>query len=96
MMNANDTFSYLVFISSIWNSFMSHFNLHPLTLALFATFTTTTFANTTSQNSNTHQLSTIVVSASGFEQDLKDAPASISVITKEDIEKRMQPQLQTF
>ena len=87
-MNANDTFSYLVFISSIWNSFMSHFNLHPLTLALFAVFTTTSFANTTEQNSTPHQLSTIVVSASGFEQDLKDAPASISVVTKEDIEKK--------
>lgn len=35
-----------------------------------------------------HQLSTIVVSAAGFEQDIKNAPASISVITQEDIRKK--------
>lgn len=29
----------------------------------------------------------VVVSASGFEQDLVDAPASISIITKEELEK---------
>lgn len=33
-------------------------------------------------------LSEVVVSASGFEQDLKQAPASISVITREELEMR--------
>lgn len=51
---------------------------------------TSAFADTTaaSENTNTHQLATIVVSAAGFEQDIKNAPASISVVTKEDIEKK--------
>lgn len=35
-----------------------------------------------------YRLDTSVVSASGFSQDVKDAPASISVITKEDLEGR--------
>ena len=35
-----------------------------------------------------YKLDTSVVSASGFSQDVKDAPASISVITKEDLETR--------
>jgi outer membrane receptor for ferrienterochelin and colicins len=68
---------------------MSHIHrLHPLTLALFASLTTHAVANTSHQKTDVQQLSTIVVSASGFEQSLKDAPASISVVTKEDIEKK--------
>ncbi|HED8363948.1 TPA: TonB-dependent receptor [Campylobacter jejuni] len=35
-----------------------------------------------------YQLNDVVVSASGFEQDLVDAPASISIITKEELEKK--------
>ncbi len=34
-----------------------------------------------------YQLNDVVVSASGFEQDLVDVPASISIITKEEPEK---------
>lgn len=34
------------------------------------------------------ELETVVVSAAGFEQKIADAPASISVITKEELEKR--------
>lgn len=34
-----------------------------------------------------YQLNDVVVSASGFEQDLVDAPASISIITKEELKK---------
>ncbi|WJJ94173.1 hypothetical protein [Neopusillimonas aromaticivorans] len=33
------------------------------------------------------QLDTVVVTAGGFEQMIKDAPASISVITREELEK---------
>lgn len=68
---------------------MSKFNLHPLSLALISTISASAYANTTAEeNNNAHQLSTIVVSASGFEQQLKDAPASISVVTREDIERK--------
>ncbi|WP_341643482.1 TonB-dependent receptor domain-containing protein [Thauera sp. SDU_THAU2] len=34
------------------------------------------------------QLGSVVVSASGFEQDLKEAPASISVVTRQDLETK--------
>lgn len=37
---------------------------------------------------NTQTLSEVVVSASGFEQQIKDAPASISVVTRQDLEKK--------
>ena len=68
---------------------MSHFKLQPLTLALLAVTSTSVVANTTdSEVKNAQQLSTIVVSAAGFEQDIKNAPASISVVTTEDIEKK--------
>lgn len=36
----------------------------------------------------THTLDSSVISASGFEQDIKDAPASISVITSEELNSR--------
>lgn len=69
---------------------MSKFNLHPLSFALFGAMTTSVFAETTaSENTNTHQLATIVVSAAGYEQKIIDAPASISVITKEELEKNL-------
>ncbi|WP_089604281.1 TonB-dependent receptor domain-containing protein [Acinetobacter piscicola] len=67
---------------------MSKFNLRPLSLAIIGITASSAFANTqTEDSSSTHQLSTIVVSAAGFEQDIKNAPASISVITQEDIRK---------
>ncbi|MDO4968388.1 MAG: TonB-dependent receptor plug domain-containing protein, partial [Comamonadaceae bacterium] len=37
---------------------------------------------------NTQTLSEVVVSASGFEQDIRDAPASITVITNEQLAER--------
>lgn len=67
---------------------MSKFNLHPLSLALLGAITAPVFAETTTEDSSTHQLSTIVVSAAGFEQDIKNAPASISVITADDLKKK--------
>ena len=36
----------------------------------------------------THQLDSVVVTASGFEQQIKEAPASISVITREELETK--------
>ena len=42
-----------------------------------------TFANTSPA-----QLGSTVVSASGFEQKITDAPASISVVTREELQKK--------
>jgi len=85
-------FYILIFIylsRPFWNSIMSKFNLHPLYVALLgACVAPSLFAETQPASDQTHQLSTIVVSAAGFEQDIKNAPASISVVTKEDIEKK--------
>ena len=67
---------------------MSNFKLHPLSLALIGAIAAPTFASDTAEKSEPHQLSTIVVSAAGFEQDIKNAPASISVVTAEDLKKK--------
>lgn len=66
---------------------MSKFNLRPLSLAILGMTSTSIFANTEAVSS-THQLSTIVVSAAGFEQNIKNAPASITVITAEDLKNK--------
>lgn len=66
---------------------MARFNPHPLSAALLALVSGAVYANN-AEPTTTHQLSTIVVSAAGYEQDIKNAPASISVVTKEDIEKK--------
>ncbi|MBP5992642.1 MAG: hypothetical protein KA518_01715 [Acinetobacter sp.] len=64
---------------------MSHFKLQPLTLALLAVTSTSVIANTAeSEVKNAQQLSTIVVSAAGYEQKIKDAPASITVLDQEE------------
>ncbi|KEC85423.1 MULTISPECIES: TonB-dependent receptor domain-containing protein [Acinetobacter] len=64
---------------------MSKFNLRPITIALLGITTTSAFANSKVESDATQQLSTIVVSAAGYEQKLKDAPASITVITAQDL-----------
>lgn len=66
---------------------MSKFKLNPLSIALLGAIATPTFAETTTENQN-HQLSTIVVSAAGYEQKIKDAPASITVLTQEDFKNK--------
>ena len=75
------------FLVQIWNSVMSKFKLNPLSIALLGAIATPSFAETTTQNQS-HQLSTIVVSAAGYEQKLKDAPASITVLTEEDFKTK--------
>lgn len=67
---------------------MSNFKLHPLSFALIGAFAVPAFANTTAEKAVPHQLSTIVVSAAGFEQDIKNAPASITVVTQEDFKNK--------
>lgn len=65
---------------------MRHFNLRPLSLAILGITAAPAFAN--EQVTQPKQLDTIVVSAAGYEQKVTDAPASISVITKEELEKK--------
>ncbi|MGE8531146.1 MAG: TonB-dependent receptor plug domain-containing protein, partial [Acinetobacter guillouiae] len=66
---------------------MSKFNLRPISIALLGITTTSAFANSKTESA-TQQLSTIVVSAAGYEQKLKDAPASITVITAQDLKDK--------
>lgn len=56
----------------------------PLAAVLFVA-STMTHAQTAAPE---QQLQEVVVSASGFEQQIKDAPASISVITRQDLETK--------
>ncbi|UVF21422.1 TonB-dependent receptor [Microvirga terrae] len=52
-----------------------------------AAFAQATDSTVTSGNDDAINLDQVVVTASGFEQTVKDAPASISVITREELEK---------
>lgn len=88
MLHFFNLFSY-IYLVHIWNSFMSNFNLNPLSAALIgAIVTTASFTHAETAESQAQQMETIVVSAAGFEQKIKNAPASISVVTKADIEKK--------
>lgn len=66
---------------------MRTFNLRPLSMAILGVTATSVFAETTNNVATppTTTLSTIVVSAAGYEQKITDAPASISVITEKDL-----------
>ena len=61
-----------------------------LSLSILSTIVSFTYANEEkiSPVSEPVKLETIVVSASGFEQDVKQAAASISVLTQEQINKK--------
>lgn len=59
----------------------------PLAFALVSTFSISSAIAQDSQ-SPTVDLGTMVVTASGFEQSIKQAPASISVITREELEQK--------
>ncbi len=59
----------------------------PLAIALLGLLSAPAFAEPATANPAT-DFDTIVVTAAGFEQKLTDAPASISVITQEDLTKR--------
>lgn len=58
-----------------------------LLCAIWGSTHVTAFAQTT-EPETTKQLGTVVVTASGYEQDIKDAPASISIVTGEELRKR--------
>src|SRR5699024_2252503 len=71
-------------------SFVSSVTVHrfsPLAFALVSTFSISSAIAQDSQ-SPTVDLGTMVVTASGFEQSIKQAPASISVITREELEQK--------
>lgn len=60
-----------------------------LALALFAALPFAAAADTASDaDTQARSLDTVVVTAAGFEQKLVDAPASISVLSREDLEER--------
>ncbi|VCU68132.1 Colicin I receptor precursor [Pigmentiphaga humi] len=63
----------------------SLFAFSTLCAALAAGFSANAAAQSAGGGSQT--LDTVVVTASGFEQDIKEAPASISVITREELEQ---------
>lgn len=47
-----------------------------------------TLGGTAGAQQSVQELDTVVVTASGFEQDIKSAPASISVVTRQDLEEK--------
>lgn len=67
---------------------MRKFNLRPVSIALLGITTSTVYANNNAEVNSAQQLATIVVSAAGYEQKLKDTPASITVITEKDLKDK--------
>lgn len=66
---------------------MQKFNIHPLQIALLSILSSTAFAEI-EEPKKVHQLETIVVTASGYEQKITDAPASVTVISEEDFKTK--------
>ncbi len=67
--------------------FRSSLSRHTLSAALLCALHAPAFANGAPAGAP-QTLDTVVVTASGFEQKITDAPASISVVTREDLAKR--------
>lgn len=62
--------------------------IRPLLLGLTAlSVPSLALAQQATTSETTHTLNTVVITASGFEQTVKEAPASVSVITSEELEK---------
>lgn len=59
-----------------------------LSLVLSAALGTSLIGTSAMAQQGVQQLETVVVTASGFEQDIKSAPASISVISREQLEEK--------
>ncbi|MDM1280504.1 MULTISPECIES: TonB-dependent receptor domain-containing protein [Acinetobacter] len=63
-------------------------NQSALSFAVLAVMSSLAQANPDNSTADATQLNTIVVTATGYEQDLSKAPASITVIDREELEKR--------
>ncbi len=63
-------------------------NQSVLSFAVLAAMSSLAQANPDNSTTDATQLNTIVVTATGYEQDLSKAPASITVIDREELEKR--------
>ncbi|MEQ1411140.1 TonB-dependent receptor domain-containing protein [Acinetobacter indicus] len=63
-------------------------NQSALSLAVLAAMSSLAQANPDNSTTDATQLNTIVVTATGYEQDLSKAPVSITVIDREELEKR--------
>lgn len=63
-------------------------NQSALSFAVLAAMSSLAQANPDNNTTDATQLNTIVVTATGYEQDLSKAPASITVIDREELEKR--------
>nr|WP_239493835.1 hypothetical protein [Aggregatibacter kilianii] len=61
----------------------SYMKFSPISLAIFSAFSTQVLAEET----NSETLAPIVVTAAGTSQDLKDAPASISIVNQEQLKQ---------
>ncbi|WP_434777179.1 TonB-dependent receptor domain-containing protein [Neisseria sp. Ec49-e6-T10] len=62
------------------------FRLKSLTLSVFLGLNCFSLSHAQNEQVGLAQIDDVVVTASGFEQKIKDAPASISVITRQDLE----------
>lgn len=68
-------------------SVSSHFSWKPLSVLCFSLSAVSAHAEKAA-GEGAVQLGSVVVTASGFEQEIKNAPAFISVITREDLESK--------
>ena len=67
-----------------------HFNVHRLTLAVASALMLSASPTVLAQDvdQSVQKLQSVVVTAAGHEQEIIDAPASISVVTREELEKK--------
>ena len=65
---------------------VKNFKYHQLSLALFCLSACSVVLAQSNSDTSITKLETLVVTASGFQQNLKDAPATMSIITKEELD----------
>ena len=81
---------YLSIIFATWGNLNDQAYCSIYSLSILSVIASVTFAadQKTSSVSNPVKLETIVVTAAGYEQDVSKAPASMTVITREELEAR--------
>jgi len=82
-------------VPSLPHAFRPNLKRHPLSLAILVAVASIAATSVSAQQASpmedtmgVSELDTVVVTASGFEQEIKNAPASISVVTREQLESR--------